>query len=78
MLSLMLLSEAVPPLSLNVINLGRLGRNGHFIVLKLISGEHIGALAMSEPNCEFLISTSIPHHFLFFKVMFDLHGIICG
>lgn len=44
----------------NVTNSGRLDWNWHATIFKLISGEHIGALAMSEPNCECLHSSPIP------------------
>lgn len=62
----------------SVINMGRLGWNGHVILLKLISGEHIGALAMSEPNCEFLFPISISISFSHVKVLLGVHSLICA
>lgn len=60
----------------NDIDLGHLGCNGHVTILKLIAGEHIGALAMSEPNCKFFFPISISLSFSSLEVFFGVHSIV--
>lgn len=39
--------------------------------MKLISGEHVGALAMSEPNCKLPVLFYL-FHFLFIEILISL------